>query len=192
MTKRALTFGSVASRYEKFRSGYPAELVDEVLGYAAHSVRTAVEIGAGTGKATREFARRGIAVTATDPDQAMLIELRRHVPEAVRTMQAPFETIPLTARYDLVFAAAALHWTQPAGRWERVAALLNPGGIFASFGGQLHLADAAVEQAVRAARAPYLGDDGVPSPDGTPAGSPMQWPGTELLQSQFGGSCRAR
>lgn len=28
-----------------------------------------------------------------------------------------------------------------------------------------------------------LADDGVPSPDGTPEGSPLQWPGTELAQS---------
>ena len=81
MTGRALKFGSVASAYERFRPGYPDELVDQVLAYAGHPVRTALEIGAGTGKATRVFARRGIAVTATEPDAAMLTELRKHVPE---------------------------------------------------------------------------------------------------------------
>jgi len=29
------------------------------------------------------------------------------------------------------------------------------------------------------------GNDGIPSPDGTPADRPMQWPGTELLQSEW-------
>lgn len=181
VTERALTFGSVASSYERFRLGYPDELVDQVLSYAARPVHTALEIGAGTGKATRVFASRGIAVTATDPDPAMLAELRKHVP--VATIAAAFEELPTNTAYDLVFAAAALHWTRPEGRWERVAALLEPGGTFASFGGQLNLADADVEQSVRTARAPYLGDDGVPSPDGTPEDSPMQWPGTELQQS---------
>ncbi|WP_246486392.1 hypothetical protein [Kribbella qitaiheensis] len=38
---------------------------------------------------------------------------------------------------------------------------------------------------MRAARAPYLEDDGVPSPDGTPADRPMRWPGTELQQSEW-------
>jgi len=60
MTKRALSFGSVASAYERFRLGYPDELVDEVLDYAAGRVRTALEIGAGTGKVIRAFAARGI------------------------------------------------------------------------------------------------------------------------------------
>jgi SAM-dependent methyltransferase len=183
MTSRALSFGSVASAYERFRLGYPDELADEVLEYAGPQARTGLEIGAGTGKATRVFARRGLIVTATDPDPAMLAELRTHVPDTVVTIQSAFEDLPLTSTYDLVFAAASLHWTEAAQRWSRVAALLKPGGVFASFGGQMHLADGAVEGAVRAARSPYLAEDSVPSPDGTPAKSPMQWPGTELAQA---------
>lgn len=183
MTERALSFGSVASAYERFRPGYPPELVDEVLAYAGQPVRTALEIGAGTGKATRVFAGRGIAVTATDPDPAMLTELRKHVTTTVTTFQAKFEALPLTPVYDLVFAAASLHWTKPDDRWPRVAAMLQRDGIFASFGGQVHLADSDVEQDVCAARSPFLAEDDVPSPDGTPADSPMQWPWTELAQS---------
>lgn len=183
MTERALSFGSAASAYERYRPGYPDELVDEVLDYAGRPVRTAVEIGAGTGKATRAFARRGIAVTATEPDPAMLAELRRHVPDTVTPVRAAFEDLPLTPVYDLAYAAASLHWTRPDRRWERVAAMLVPGGVFASFGGPMHLADPDVELAVRSARSEFLQDDGVPSPDGTPPDSPMQWPGTELTRS---------
>lgn len=184
MTERALSFGSVAAAYERFRPGYPDELVDEVLAYAGRPLRTALEIGAGTGKATRVFARRGIAVTATDPDPDMLAELRLHVPGTVVTVCAAFEDLPLTPRYDLVFAAASLHWTRPDERLSRVAAMLEPEGVFASFGGPLRLADDELERAVRAVRSPYLSDDGAPSPDGTPADAPMQWPGTELAGSE--------
>ncbi len=185
MVERALSFGTVASAYEQFRLGYPDELVDEVLAYAGRPVRAALEVGAGTGKATRAFAGRGIAVTATDPDAAMLAELRRHVPESVQTVRGAFEELPLTATYDLVFAAASFHWTKSEGRWARVAALLEPGGVFASFGGNSFLADPQVEELVRATRTPYLADDDVPSPDGTPEDAPMQWPGSELEQSDL-------
>lgn len=185
MTERALSFGTVAAAYERFRPGYPEELADEVLAYAGRPVRTALEIGAGTGKATRVFAGRGIAVTATEPDAAMLAELRTHVPPTVVPVRAAFEDVPLTCTYDLVFAAAALHWTRAAGRWPRVAALLRPGGVFASFGGPLSLADPAVEDAVRTARGAVLPDDGVPPPDGTPADSPLKWPGTELVRGDL-------
>ena len=186
MSGRALSFGMVAEAYERFRPGYPDELFDLVAAYAGRPLRTALEIGAGTGKATRLFARRGVAVTATDPDAAMLAELRRHVPAGVRTVQAAFEELrPGGERYGLVYATAALHWTDPVGRWARVAALLEPDGVFASSGGPVRLADPAVEEAVRAARAPFLGSDDVPSPDGTPPEQDMQWPGTELQRSEW-------
>jgi SAM-dependent methyltransferase len=180
---RALSFGSVAQAYERFRPGYPDQVVDEVLAYAGRPVRTALEIGAGTGKATRVFAARGIAVTATDPDPSMLAELRKHVPATVVTVRAGLEDLPLTEDRDLVFAAASLHWTEPDRRWVRLAGMLAPTGVLASFGGQLNPADAGIEDAVRAVRTPYLDEDDVPSPDGTPESSPVQWPGTELMGS---------
>ncbi|MFC0438183.1 trans-aconitate 2-methyltransferase [Kutzneria buriramensis] len=185
VTDRALSFGAVAEAYERFRPDYPAELVDTVLTYAGRPIRTALEIGAGTGKATRLFAERGIAVTATEPDGAMLDELRKHVPADVKTVRAAFEDLRPDERYGLVYAAAALHWTKPDGRWSRMAALLEPGGVFASCGGPVRLADPVVEEAARAARAQFLANDEVPSPDGTPAGNPMQWPGTELERSEW-------
>jgi SAM-dependent methyltransferase len=185
MSSRALSFGSVAEAYEKFRPGYPIELFGMVTAYAGRPIRTALEIGAGTGKATRLFAGQGIAVTATDPDGAMLAELRRHAPPNVVTVQAPFEGLPLNETYGLVYAAAALHWTDAEGRWSRMARLLEPGGVFASFGGPIRLADAAVEQAVHRARSPFLDSDDIPSPDGTPPENEMQWPGTELQRSEW-------
>lgn len=185
MSGRALSFGGVAEAYERFRPGYPVELFEMVMAYAGRPVRTALEIGAGTGKATRLFARRGIAVTATEPDGSMLAELRKHVPANVTTVQTAFEGLRPGERYGLVYAAAALHWTNPEGRWPRVAALLEPGGVFASFGGPFRLTDPAVREAVHAARAPFLESDEIPSPDGTPPGHEMQWPGSELRRSEW-------
>jgi SAM-dependent methyltransferase len=185
MSGRALSFGGVAEAYERFRPGYPVELFAMVMTYAGRPVPTALEIGAGTGKATRLFAQRGIAVTATDPDGSMLAELRKHVPANVATVQAAFEDLRPGERYGLVYAAAALHWTTPEGRWPRIAALLEPGGVFASFGGPFRLTDAAVQEAVRAARAPFLESDEIPSPDGTPPDHEMQWPGSELQRSEW-------
>ena len=134
MSMRALSFGAVADAYERFRPEYPAELYDVVATYAGAPIRTALEIGAGTGKATRVF---------------------------------------------------ALHWTRADGRWSRVAAHLEPGGVFASFGGSFRITHPEIEQAVRTARAPFLDDDEVPSPDGTAPEAPMRWPGTELQKSSL-------
>ncbi len=185
MPERALSFGAAAAAYERFRPAYPMGLVDAVMEYAGRPIRTALEIGAGTGKATRLFAQAGVAVTATEPDAVMLAELRKRVPATVNTVQAALEDLALKETYGLVYAAAALHWTDPETRWSRVAALLEPGGVFASFGGPVQLADPTVEEAVRAARAPFLDSDDIPSPDGTDAGDDMQWPGSELEHSEW-------
>ncbi len=191
MSGRALSFGIVAEAYERFRPEYPVELFDMVMTYARRPVRTALEIGAGTGKATRLFAERGVRVTATEPDAAMLAELRKHVPASVTTVQAAFEDLrprrPAAGAGWFVLAAA-LHWTNPEAVWARIAALAGARRrVFASFGGPVfHLARRpAVQEAVRAARAPFLDSDEVPSPDGTPPGRDMQWPGTELQRSEW-------
>ncbi|MFI9328257.1 hypothetical protein ACIGZJ_12025 [Kitasatospora sp. NPDC052868] len=71
------------------------------------------------------------------------------------------------------------------GRWPRMAALLAPGGVFASFAGPVRLADLELARAVQQARPPFLDSDEIPSPDGTPPEQAMQWPGTELQQSEW-------
>ncbi len=174
----------MAGSYERFRPAYPQEAVALVMAYAGRPLRTALEIGAGTGKATRLFAQQSVVVTASEPDPAMLTELRQRLPH-VATVQAAFEDLQLGERFDLVYAAAALHWTQPEGRWRRMAALLHPGGVFANFGGPVQLADPSVAQAVLEARAPYLASDDVPSPDGTDPEQHLQWPGTELEKCEY-------
>ncbi|MBR7829996.1 class I SAM-dependent methyltransferase [Actinospica sp. MGRD01-02] len=177
---RALSFGAVADSYDRFRPDYPRAVYDTVADYAGQTPRTALEIGAGTGKATRLFADHGIEITATEPDEAMLDKLRATAAPTVTAVRSAFEDLRPERTYALVYVAAALHWTRPEGRWPRVAALLEPGGVFAALGGPFRLADAEVAAAVHAARAPYLDSDEVLPPDGTPEGAPMQWPGTEL------------
>ena len=116
MGARALSFGSVATAYERYRPGYPAELVDDVLAYARQPVRAALEVGAGTGKATRVFAQRDIALTATEPDAAMVRELRKHVPWTVTIVRAAFEDLTLVGPYDLHCSFTAGHSRASVGR----------------------------------------------------------------------------
>jgi SAM-dependent methyltransferase len=181
VTVRALSFGAVAETYERFRLGYPAEVVDRITSYADRTVGSALEIGAGTGKATRVFAQRGIPVTATEPDPAMVEELRKHVPGTVSVVQAAFEDLRLDASYALVYAAASFHWTRPEGRWERLSSLLAPGGVFACFGGPPELADPNVRQAMRSVVMPFDKNDVVTAADGTDLSDHRRWPGSELV-----------
>jgi len=132
---RGLLFGSVAERYERYRPDYPAELVDAVLRYSGRPVWTALEVGAGTGKASRSFAARAIEVTALEPDVEMaklLTKMTRGLP--VTPVLTSFEHFRTESRFDLVYAAAAWHWTNPITRWDQAVNLLVPGGVLALFG----------------------------------------------------------
>lgn len=151
---RGLVFGTAAEDYERFRAEYPEELVDAVLSHAGREIHTAVEVGAGTGKATRLFARRGIRVTALEPDAAMaelLVRSTNGLP--VDPIITTFEGFATERQFDLLFSASAWHWTDPSTRWRRAASLLAPGGVLALFGHPYELANpdlgAAVEDLER-------------------------------------------
>jgi SAM-dependent methyltransferase len=146
---RGLLFGSVAERYERYRLDYPDELVDTVLRYAGRPVCSALEVGAGTGKATRPFAARGIEVTAIEPDADMAKVLARVTHELpVRPVVTTFEHFRSESRFDLVYAAAAWHWTSPATRWAHAVELLVDGGVLALFGAPAELKDPELSAAV--------------------------------------------
>ena len=58
-TPRGLLFGTAAESYERFRLGYPDEVVDRTLAYAGRPVSSAVEVGCRHGQGHPAFASRG-------------------------------------------------------------------------------------------------------------------------------------
>ncbi len=87
-----------------------------------------LDLGAGTGKLTRELAARGLAVTAVDPSDGMLTELRRVLP-AVPARAGSAEAIPLPAdSVDAVLVGQAWHWVDRSRAVPEVARVLRPGG----------------------------------------------------------------
>jgi SAM-dependent methyltransferase len=134
---RRMSFGSVAERYDAVRPAYPVAAVDAVLEYAGlgRGAR-ALEIGAGTGQATAQFAERGLEVLALEPSPDMAAVARRRFKgthPSVTVVEAEFERAELPARtFDLVFAATSWHWLSESVRWARTAAALRPGGTVAA------------------------------------------------------------
>lgn len=181
--ERALSFGAVAEAYERFRPDYPYAIVTLAADAAEGAVITAVEVGAGTGKATRVFARAGIEVTATEPDEAMLAVLTRVCAGLpVRPMSARFEDLDPAGlgTFDLLYAAAAWHWTDPATRMDRAAALVRPGGAVALLGGPAEIADERLATTEAELTARYLpGGASIPPPTTGTGG--LDWPGDDLL-----------
>jgi SAM-dependent methyltransferase len=178
-TARGMLFGSAAESYERFRPGYPDEVVERTLAYAGRPVATALEVGAGTGKATRAFASRGVRVSALEPDPEMFAVLEREtVGMPVTPVHASYEEYA-GEPVDLVYAAAAWHWTARETRWAKTADLLGAGGVVALFGSPMKLADPELEEAVARARRPTIEDDAF-TPDGPASMHGRPWPAYEL------------
>ncbi|MFC0622762.1 class I SAM-dependent methyltransferase [Kribbella deserti] len=147
-----LTFGEDPELYDRMRPGYPPGLFDtlaEVLagpGSAAGGVPAegagalaagalgeprVLEIGCGTGQATRSMIERGWSVTAVELSPALSAVARRNLPEA-EVVTASFEDWPLPAEpFELVIAATSWHWIDPEVRMVKAAQALRPGGSLA-------------------------------------------------------------
>ena len=121
----ANSFGAVADVYERGRPQYPAEAIDWLV--PPHATRIA-DVGAGTGKLTRQLHERGLDVVAVEPSAGMREQLRRAVP-GVAALGGSGEQIPLADHsMDAVLVAQAWHWVDPQRTVPEVARVLAPGG----------------------------------------------------------------
>ena len=68
-SEQAQIFGEDPSLYERFRPGYPRELMEAVVADTGDG--PVLEIGAGTGKATRALVALGKQIHALEPDARM-------------------------------------------------------------------------------------------------------------------------
>jgi SAM-dependent methyltransferase len=135
---RRLVFGEIAELYEARRPSYPEVLIDDLVAWAAHGVDApaALEVGAGTGKATVLFADRGLEVLALEPSAEMAQVARRNFAgyENVTIEQTEFERWRPDGRsFRLVYSAQAWHWIAPDVRYTAARAALQDGGALAPF-----------------------------------------------------------
>ena len=137
--RRRLSFGGVADLYDRARPSYPSALVDDVVEYAgADGAATdrALEVGAGTGKATVLFAARGLNVLAIEPSADMAEVARRNCAgyDNVTIEQTEFERWRAPGHeFRLVFSGQAWHWISPEARYVAARAALEDGGALAAF-----------------------------------------------------------
>ena len=123
--RQASSFGAVAAAYERGRPPYPPEAVDWLLPAGASRV---LDLGAGTGKLTRQLRDRGLDVIAVEPSEGMREQLARAVP-GVPVHAGSAEEIPLPDHsVNAVLVAQAWHWVDRSRAVPEVARVLVPGG----------------------------------------------------------------
>ena len=132
---RRTSFDEEAELYDAARPSYAEPLVDEVITRSRIPVDGRIlEVGAGPGKATVLFARRGYAMVALEPGENLAKVLRRNIAAfpKVAIEIGTFEAWNgADGTFDLVTSAQAFHWVDPKVRYRKAAAALRPGGALA-------------------------------------------------------------
>jgi ubiquinone/menaquinone biosynthesis C-methylase UbiE len=130
-------FDEIVMNYDKVRWGYPDQLYEDVIRYSRPTKgKKALEIGAGTGKATTPFLDAGYAVTAVEMGTNMAEFLSEKFKEYsnFNVITSTFEDVSLeVASYDLIYAATSFHWVDAEIGCPKVFRLLKNGGTFALF-----------------------------------------------------------
>ena len=123
-------YSVAAAHYEKGRPTYPPE-VDRWLrdDLALRKGKTALDLGAGTGKFLPHLRRTEATVVALEPVAAMLAQLVEGNP-GIEAKQGSADHIPLTSSsIDAVVCAQSFHWFASAEALQEIRRVLKAGGV---------------------------------------------------------------
>jgi len=131
-------FEEVPALYDRVRPTYPEELFADLAAITGMEEGSSVlEVGCGTGQATRSLAALAGAVTAVEPGAGMA--------ELARQRLATFPNVQVETssfeewddrgrRFDVLVAASSWHWVDPSVGWQRAHDVLHPAGWMALLG----------------------------------------------------------
>jgi len=176
-----LSFENAAERYERARPLYAAEAVawlGERLGIGPG--RRVLDLGAGTGKLTRQLVALGADVVAVEPGDAMRAQLELAV-AAAKALAGSAEAIPLAdGAVDVVTAGQAAHWFRHDEAFREIRRVLRPNGGVGLLWNEWD-EDDALQQEIKRVLAPFR-----PPRPGIDREGPPAWRVSVDASAQFG------
>ena len=133
------TFNTASTLYEDVRPGYPEELIQDVLDISGLSNHSRIlEVGCGTGQATRPFAERGYELVCLDigADLIAVAQEKLKAFPKVSFVRKAFEEWESDGKFDLIISATAFHWVDPKVRYLKASEALKSNGFLAVFSNQ--------------------------------------------------------
>ena len=127
-------YDSVADDYEVARPGYPVGVFEAIEAYADFDAPPrVVEVGSGTGQATRQMAARGWTVDGIEPGPRLAATARAQVSSRNTEFHVTrFEDALLEAgSFDLVAAATSWHWVDVDVAYRKAHSFLKANGTIA-------------------------------------------------------------
>ncbi len=134
--EKKLIFDRSVPFYAVRRPTYPEALIREVLDFSGvRPGELAVEVGAGTGVATKPMLDAGLKVVAYEPGENMADYCRSQFEgQALTVKTAVFEDCDESdGSAALVYSATAFHWCDPEKGYGQAMRVLRPGGTLALF-----------------------------------------------------------
>jgi SAM-dependent methyltransferase len=123
--ERSRLFGEHAVAYDRFRPTYPDAVIDALLGPVPTGLDV-LDVGCGTGIASRQMAQRGANVLGVELAPPMAEIARGH---GIEVEIAAFEGWDAACRtFDRVTSAQAWHWLDLHVATAKAASVLRPGG----------------------------------------------------------------
>ncbi len=125
-------FDAIVDDYDVGRPGYPDSLFDALEQLAgALRGRVVLEVGAGTGIATRSLSARGARTVTVDVGERMLRRLRDYQP-SIPAVLADGHYLPFPTRsFEMVCYAQTWHWMRAAEAAREAVRVVGPGGALA-------------------------------------------------------------
>lgn len=134
--KESEMFNQAAEYYDKYRPGYPQEIIDSLISVTEITEGSdLLEIGCGSGKATEQLTGNGFKILGIDPGEDLVrIGNERFKNENINFIKGRFEEHDFgQKKFDVVYAAQSFHWVpQPIG-YKKCADVLKDNGYLALF-----------------------------------------------------------
>ncbi len=124
------TFGTIGKLYDSARTGYVNEVIEDV----AKLGTTFLEVGCGTGKATKALAEKGCDIIGLDISQDLIDIAKQNTSHLynVAYIKSSFEDTLLSENsFDVITSAQAWHWVDPKVAYKKANKLLKNDGYLA-------------------------------------------------------------
>lgn len=137
MINKIEPYKGIAGIYEEIRPSYPEKLINDVISKTAlQSNDSLLEIGAGTGKATMQFAEKGFNIKAIEIGEDMaeiLIDKCKQLTNVSVEVASFEEWSDNNQKYSMIYSAQAFHWIDKNIKYIKCHELLKDKGYLILF-----------------------------------------------------------